>query len=79
MAAIRRIKSLSGRGLAWIGVAAALAAAFSTLQVAASSAATTHRGKQQSHRAHKHKTHGAHAHGSATGLGQLSGLLPTAI
>jgi hypothetical protein len=76
MAPSRRIKSLSGRGLAWVSVAAALAATLLTFQVAVSSAATTHRGKHKSQTAHKHKMHSAEAHGSATGLGQLSGLLP---
>jgi hypothetical protein len=71
-----RSRSFSRETIARVSVAAALAATLLTFQVAVSSAATTHRGKHKSQTAHKHKMHSAEAHGSATGLGQLSGLLP---
>jgi hypothetical protein len=73
-------KSISPRGRAAIAVTAAITATLVAIQlVGSASAATKHRAHPTKHRAHptKHRAHRAQSGtGSASGLGQLSGLLP---
>src|SRR6267142_2366623 len=66
----QRLASLGARQRLAVALIAALAAAAFTIQLAGSSSAAPkhHRGK--------HRGHQSRDRGSATGLGQLSGLLP---